>query len=661
MTTQFISMLMRVFCTRTRNRPARSQMGRTFAPRGESLEPRRVLSAVVMSEQDQLLLELVNRSRMDPLGEVARFPELSDLNSGLSGGTIAPEPKQPLAPHQALVDAAVAHAQDMLDNDYFAHNNLAGETPSDRAAAAGYTAPVGENIAWGGSTGPIDQDAAVYDRHKSLFLSPGHRQNMLLETYREVGTGVRFGVFTTSPPDTHTVIDWNASMVAEEFGSRGGDVFITGVAFSDTVVDDDFYTIGESSPGIQISVVHALTGETRTTTTGPSGGYTLQVPDGTYTVTASGGSLPGPMVFTNVAVSAANVKIDFDTSQAVASAFDLVGRAGDGTWWLAQSENGTMSTSTSNRGKWSTSVVWEDTLRLDFNGDGLGDIAGRANGQWWVAQSSGDSYFITKYLGTWSSTTVWSDVQAGDFNGDGLDDVVGRAADGTWWVASSDGNKVITAHWGRWAPINWSDVLVADVNGDGFDDVVGRAQDGTWWTAKSNGQAFRNEYWGRWSPAVTWHDVQVADVNGDGQQDIVGRASIDGSWWVGLSNGSRFISQYWGRWSTTITWQDVLVADVNGDGADDLAGRAADGSWWVARADSWRFVIEYWGSWSASVDWQDVQVADVDGDGNDDIVGRANDEWWSADSTGIRFSNRYLGTDWSTAQSWQYVAAGVFV
>ena len=44
---------------------------------------------------DQYLIELINRARLDPVGEAARLG--IDLNQGLSQGQITTAPKQPLA------------------------------------------------------------------------------------------------------------------------------------------------------------------------------------------------------------------------------------------------------------------------------------------------------------------------------------------------------------------------------------------------------------------------------------------------------------------------------------------------------------------------------------------------------------------------------------
>ncbi|MGI9471611.1 MAG: CAP domain-containing protein, partial [Rubripirellula sp.] len=115
------------------------------------MESRRLLTAVIMTPHEQLLLELVNRARSNPSAEAALYG--INLNEGLTAGTITTTPKQPLAPNQILMDASAAHSADMIANDYFNHTNLNGESPSDRVLAAGYPVGAAENISYGGSTG----------------------------------------------------------------------------------------------------------------------------------------------------------------------------------------------------------------------------------------------------------------------------------------------------------------------------------------------------------------------------------------------------------------------------------------------------------------------------------------------------------------------------
>ncbi len=630
--------------------------------RVESLESRQMLTAVTMTDYEQLILELVNRARMDPAGEVARNSSVSDLNQGLAPGTISSTPKQPLASVQALVDAGVVHAQDMLDRDYFSHYTQgSGDDPTDRAATEGYSGPVGENIAWNGSTGQIDQNTETIQAHDALFLSPSHRQNMMWDLYEEAGMGVRFGPYTSNS------ITFNAVMVAEEFGYNSGNPYLTGVAFNDGVLADDFYSVGESEAGITITAVSGG-GATFTTTTGVSGGFNIKLPAGTYTVTASGGSLAADMVVSDVTISDENVKVDFNTSeapdpppQAPAENLDLLGFNTGEEFWVGTSNGSTLDTA--YWGDFSSSTTYSDVQVADFNGDGFDDILGRtANGGLVVGISTetpSGRAFTTSTWGSLTNVTDWT-IVVGDFNGDGMADLMNRAAsDGTFWLAQSTGSGFQNSYWGGLLnSISWTDITAGDYNGDGRTDLVSRAQDGTWWASISTGTSFQNAYWGRWSNAVNWTDVTAGDFNGDGLDDIAGRAN-NKTWWINRSTGSNFVIEYWGNWTDSVDWVDVTVGDFDGDGNDDIAGRA-NGQWWIAMSDGDSFTNRYWGYWTTAVSWNDVSLIDINGDGNEDIIGRAsNGQWWVFESTGETFQGRLVAT-WSPGATWQYVGIGNF-
>ena len=89
-----------------------------------------------------------------------------------------------LAADAGLAAVARAHSADMRDSGYFAHTNLAGLDPFDRAAAAGLSARA-ENIARG-----QDDAAAVM---KSWMESSGHRANILNCSLTKLGVGVAEG------------------------------------------------------------------------------------------------------------------------------------------------------------------------------------------------------------------------------------------------------------------------------------------------------------------------------------------------------------------------------------------------------------------------------------------------------------------------------------
>lgn len=80
-----------------------------------------------------------------------------------------------------LSAAAQGHSQDMATNDYFDHTGKDGSSPWDRAHAAGYPNPSGENIALGYQT-PQEVMAA-------WMASTGHRENILNCDSHEMGLG----------------------------------------------------------------------------------------------------------------------------------------------------------------------------------------------------------------------------------------------------------------------------------------------------------------------------------------------------------------------------------------------------------------------------------------------------------------------------------------
>lgn len=252
-----------------------------------------------LTAQEQLLLELVNRARLDPAGEAARYGIA--LNQGLSPGTLAGGSRDPLAPNDLLNDAALGHSSWMLASDVFSHTGAGGSSPTQRMTAAGYALTgswtTGENIAWVGTTGSIDLEQFTLAIHRNLFLSAGHRTNILSEAFREVGIGIDTGVFTDGS-------DWNAAMATENFARSGGSYFLTGVVYGDAD-GDAFYDIGEGQGGVGVAVSGAA-GDT----TGAAGGYVAAFAGGTVEVTFSGGGLAGAVAVT-VAAGAHNAKVDY--------------------------------------------------------------------------------------------------------------------------------------------------------------------------------------------------------------------------------------------------------------------------------------------------------------------------------------------------------------
>lgn len=243
--------------------------------------------------EEQLMLERVNRARADPGAEAARLG--IDLNAGLAPGTIADTPKPPLAMHPDLIGAARFHSDWMLAADVFDHTGSGGSSAGDRMEAAGYVFSGswtwGENIAWQGTQWLVDSVKETLEAHDGLFISPGHRENLMYAGFDEIGIGIREGVFTDGD-------DWNALMATQNFArsDHTPGPLAVGSAFYD-FNGNGMYDAGEGIGGVQVEV----SGSGYYTQTSSPGGYALPIPleGGARVVTFSAGgvSMDVPAVF----------------------------------------------------------------------------------------------------------------------------------------------------------------------------------------------------------------------------------------------------------------------------------------------------------------------------------------------------------------------------
>jgi len=98
----------------------------------------------------------------------------------------------PLSPHDKLRQAADARIKDMLSKNYFNHQSPTGTMPWDTIAENGYEYRyAGENLA-------IDYDNAE-EVVNAWLESPTHRENMLSNTFQDIGVSV-------NEHDDHTMI-----------------------------------------------------------------------------------------------------------------------------------------------------------------------------------------------------------------------------------------------------------------------------------------------------------------------------------------------------------------------------------------------------------------------------------------------------------------------
>lgn len=251
---------------------------------------------------DQYALELINRARQDPQAEADRYN--INLNEGLPSGTITSTPKQPLAFNPNLFNAAQNHTQWMLDEQRFSHTGVNGSVSFERIADAGYTgSTTRENLAatFTNDTNP-DLTFMVAANHQDLFVDKNnderaHRTTIMEDKLREVGISNILGEFR----------GLNALLATLDYGTRSDvNPFLTGVVYHDKD-KDSFYTPGEGLSGIQVDI-RGSNGNFATETMS-TGGYQIDLPQGTYTITFSGEELNSSITKT-ASINSENVKLD---------------------------------------------------------------------------------------------------------------------------------------------------------------------------------------------------------------------------------------------------------------------------------------------------------------------------------------------------------------
>jgi len=265
------------------------------------------------------MLEMVNRARLNPQSEANRHG--ISLNDGLAAGTISSNPKQPLAFDSLLIDSSRSHSQWMLDTDTFSHTGVDGTSSNQRMRDAGYqftgSWTSGENIGYKGTTGTVNVANFTEDVHGNLFKSPGHRKNILNSNFREIGIATTTGEFD----------GFNSLMATQNFAKSGNEIFLTGVAYDDLVIDDDFYTVEEGLADIDVTAINTATGTSYTTATMDAGGYQLALPSGTYDVSFSDNN-QNLGTSSQVTINSENIKLDLDTSEIATTTTQHIGEVG---------------------------------------------------------------------------------------------------------------------------------------------------------------------------------------------------------------------------------------------------------------------------------------------------------------------------------------------
>ncbi|WP_375228774.1 CAP domain-containing protein [Roseobacter sp. S98] len=252
-----------------------------------------------LTAQEQYMLELINRARLDPEAEEIRTGDVVDAD-------VSTAPKQALAVDPILSAAADNHSADMLARDFFDHYNPDGDSPTDRARAEDWEGGgVWENISarWSPARSVSDEQAWIDASHAGLWESDGHQFGMLQPGHTVVGVGIDQGEWSY-PGSTFPT----AMVVTEKF-ANDGQTYLTGVVMDDAD-NDDFYDIGEGLGGVRITAWQDE--EAYATSTWGSGGYSLALDAGTYNVRFEGGALD-TVLETTVTIGAQNVKLDVNS------------------------------------------------------------------------------------------------------------------------------------------------------------------------------------------------------------------------------------------------------------------------------------------------------------------------------------------------------------
>lgn len=100
----------------------------------------------------------------------------------------------PLTWNDKLHNAAAAHSQDMVQNNFFDHKSADGTTFDKRITNAGY------NMGWGGENIAAGQ-RTVNSVMQSWLQSPGHCANIMNVNFKEIGVACVKG--TTSNTYSH--------------------------------------------------------------------------------------------------------------------------------------------------------------------------------------------------------------------------------------------------------------------------------------------------------------------------------------------------------------------------------------------------------------------------------------------------------------------------
>jgi uncharacterized protein YkwD len=156
----------------------------------------------------------------------------------------------PLAISNKLVDSARLKTNDMIVNQYFEHTSPTGVNVSDLGKKVGYDYVImGENLALG-------DFASNDDLVQAWMNSPGHRENILNKTYKEIGVYVakgyyknkevwfavqHFGTPRSVCPNISSSLKSEIDQMNKELKERGDDINALRAELEGSLFNDDEY------------------------------------------------------------------------------------------------------------------------------------------------------------------------------------------------------------------------------------------------------------------------------------------------------------------------------------------------------------------------------------------------------------------------------------
>ena len=553
------------------------------------------------SALEQQMLELVNRSRLNPAQEgiildtvntwysVAARTQSPAFFTSLRTEFASYPAVAPLAFHPQLLQSARAHSQDMITNHYFAHVNLAGKDPTARAAAAGYTSGVGENLAGSGASNGDD----IFQSHFDLMVDYnnidashplGHRYNVLDSSYSEIGIGV------AGPR--------SGGMITQDFGAPARS-YILGAAYQDTNANGR-YDAGEGMAGI--------------TVTPESGNW--------FAVTSTSGGFAIPVDSVETVTDTVNVPFAVQTTPwASVLPYDSAYR---------QQQLAAAPTMTVNLTWSGGSLASPITTAVTMKRPVLRNYKLLGTDGWYYNLSMVTSQNAKADLtpATASITPPAVSAPLRDFDGDGKADLlfqnnIGQIA---VWHMDGNGSRTSSAFLTTSALGDWKVACMADLNKDGITDLVFQNNAGqiAVWYMNANGTVASNTllYSGGMGD---WRVKCAADMNADGNVDLIFQNNF-GQIVVWYMNGAGARTSFAFLYSGGLgDWKLNCAVDVNGDGNPDLVFQNTAGQLvaWYMNASGTRTGYTFLNATGLG-DWKLKCTADINGDGNADLIFQNN-------------------------------------